>query len=222
MATFQGFNFFQKKWLIFQKLLEENLIQKEVLETYKICYNLWFGNVLDIGCGSGERYQDKLLEALKSGKIKTYSGIDLEPELIKKFEEKIKTFPPNIRNKISLKVCDIYNISTEKKFNYIMITGVYDHLKDQEKFLGLIKNLIRKDSPIFLNEFNEKMDFIGRSYVKLKMWGMKIFKIPRRFKLAPHIKFSFLAEVIVKFKNHGFKIKGAKETKRGWYLIVTI
>ena len=47
MATFQGFNFFQKKWLIFQKLLEENLIQKEVLETYKICYNLWFGNVLD-------------------------------------------------------------------------------------------------------------------------------------------------------------------------------
>jgi len=222
MKNIHKLNFFQKCWLVLQDLIEKNIIQKDVYQTYRICFNSWYGDVLDVGCGDGKRQLNQLVKALQSGKIKTYTGIDLDPKLIERFEEKKNELPHNINKKIKLKVCDICNFHHNKKFDYIVATAVYDHLKYPKKFLKVTKKLLKRNGIMFVNEFNEKMDFTGKFYIKFKMFVIKILRIPKKFELAPHIRFSFLPQVIKMFKQFGFKIKEAKEVKRGWYIILTV
>ncbi len=88
-------------------------------------------SVLDMGCGFGHLFD--YLER-KNNKLISYLGIDLSPKLIKEAKRLHKG------KKADFTVVDIQNESLNKKFDYVIASGLFNaKLKDN---LGFMKSLV--------------------------------------------------------------------------------
>ncbi len=103
-------------------------------------------SVLDLGCGNG-----RLLGVWKSKKI-NYLGIDSSKNLIKIAQEK---YPQNdflIKN-----LFEIENWKINKKFDYIFLIAVLQHIPSQEeriRMLKSLKNFLKPDGQIIMSNWN--------------------------------------------------------------------
>lgn len=91
-------------------------------------------NILDIGCSSGV-----FLDVAKAHGLHTF-GIELN----KSEYEFAKKKGHEVYNEL------LENISFSQKFDAISMWDVFEHLKDGEKYLNLIKSLLNKNGVIFL------------------------------------------------------------------------
>lgn len=91
-------------------------------------------NILDIGCSSGV-----FLDVAKTHGLNTF-GVELN----KSEYEFAKKKGHEVYNEL------LENISFLQKFDAISMWDVFEHLKDGEKYLNLIKNLLNKNGVIFL------------------------------------------------------------------------
>ena len=107
------------------------------------------GSLLEIGCG----YGDFLAEAMTYGLDVT--GVEYSPHAAsiahKKIAPKGKVFPG-----------EISQLNNKKKFNYIVLADVLEHVRDPQLFLKTIHNLLEKDGIIFvavpsLDSFSAKL-----------------------------------------------------------------
>ncbi len=108
--------------------------QKEIKSSFQ---------VLEIGCGEA----GNLKPFLELGCFCT--GVDYSLSKIERAKELYSTLDFN--NKLTLISDDIYNSNEYlSRFDIIIIRDVIEHIHDQDKFLGLIKNLMSPNAVIFL------------------------------------------------------------------------
>jgi SAM-dependent methyltransferase len=97
--------------------------------------------VLEIGCGEGGNLKPFMDMGCK------ITGIDLSPGKI----ELAHSFFADHENRKNLTlICDnIYNRNNPGKFDLIMLRDVIEHIPEQERFMGFMKNFLKKGSVIF-------------------------------------------------------------------------
>ncbi|QGY44221.1 methyltransferase domain-containing protein [Maribellus comscasis] len=99
--------------------------------------------VLEIGCGEAGNLKPFIDIGCKA------TGIDISHGKIKQAEK----FYSNHKNRNNLElICeDIYkHNSLDKKYDLIMMRDVIEHILNQEKFMGFIKQFLKPDGKIFL------------------------------------------------------------------------
>ena len=95
--------------------------------------------VLDIGCGTG----DYLLEMAKY-KVKL-NGFDYSKYAIEKAKKKL------IYQKADLKVSNLENFNSKKKYDFIFISEVLEHIKDDFEALRKITSFLNKKGKIIIS-----------------------------------------------------------------------
>lgn len=98
--------------------------------------------VLEIGCGEAGNLKPFLELGCKC------VGVDFSAPKIEKGKQFYSTHPQ--ASNIRLISEDIYNTSEfDNQFNIIILRDVIEHIHDQNKFLGLMKNLLAPDGVAF-------------------------------------------------------------------------
>ncbi len=99
--------------------------------------------VLEIGCGEC----GNLMPFMDKGC--TITAVDISRRKIEIAKELYEGHPN--RNNLKLLVNDIYNVSSEDigKFDLIMMRDVIEHIPNQEKFIGFIKQFLNDKGKIF-------------------------------------------------------------------------
>ncbi len=116
-------------------------------------------NILEIGCGEG----GNLMPFLNLG-INVF-GIEL---LKHQYDEAIEFYKyHSLRNNLKLINSNIYDIhpSTLPKMDIIFMKDVIEHIPDQKKFLGFLKNFLANDGIIFFGFPPWRMPFGGHQQV---------------------------------------------------------
>lgn len=90
--------------------------------------------ILDVGCGSGKL----LLQYYKLG-FKNLLGVDPFVDKDKEFENGIKILKQ-----------DIFGVSRDSKFDFIIMSHTLEHMMDQEKVLTRATELLNDDGCIFI------------------------------------------------------------------------
>lgn len=119
----------------------EKMLLKEVLNCN--------GVALDIGCGTGE-FAFKL-----SKKIKSVSGIDLSPVMIK---EAIKR---HSGENIKYSIQDFDQLDEESKFDYVVSIATFHHLC-LESTLPKIERLLNNNGKLLVLDLYERKGFIDK------------------------------------------------------------
>ena len=92
-------------------------------------------SLLEIGCGAGhflQRAHNHGYEVL---------GIDIDSKAIEFVKEKLKL---NVLN------TDLSSLNINKKFDVIVLIGVFEHIEDPNNLINLIKSLLKKDGEIMV------------------------------------------------------------------------
>jgi 2-polyprenyl-3-methyl-5-hydroxy-6-metoxy-1,4-benzoquinol methylase len=144
------------------------------------------GSILDIGCYHG------LLGRFMTQRGYTYSGIDIDPELLKK----TKSFG------LEAKHCDLdrEDIPYQGTYKYITFFDVLEHLHDPEAVLNKIKKKMNKESMLLISLPN---DFHLLNRIRF-MLGKPIY--PDSFWSHTHLHTFTRNEAISFLKKQGFKI----------------
>lgn len=99
--------------------------------------------VLEIGCGEG----GNLLPFLDMGCKVT--GVDIMPLRIAEAEKYFEGHPN--RQNLTLIIDDMYNRSAaDGRFDIIIMRDVIEHIHNQEKFMGFVKQFLSADGKFFL------------------------------------------------------------------------
>lgn len=100
-------------------------------------------SVLEIGCGEG----GNLLPFLEAG-CSRITGIDISEHKI----ENARKFYASVRDggRVDFIAADIYDCGSAGKFDLIMMRDVLEHIHDQEKFIGFVKNLLAPGGVLFI------------------------------------------------------------------------
>lgn len=114
-------------------------------------------NILEIGCGEGGNISPFLDKGYKC------TGIDLSQSQINNAEEYFKDHPN--RENLSLICNDIYDIAPEKKYDIILLRDVIEHIPNQNKFMGHLKQFVAKGGIIFFGFPPWQMPFGGHQQV---------------------------------------------------------
>jgi len=147
--------------------------------------------ILDIGCGDGT-----IIEYLsKNNKPKEIVGIDISKRAVDYVKEKgFDAFEIDILSE------DFIKFLANKKFDYIIITEVLEHIKDPEKVILAIKNHFTKS--IFVSIPNAGF-FLHR--LRLLFGRFPLVMIQQNIK--EHIRFWTVKDFIYWSNYHGFKVK---------------
>ena len=98
--------------------------------------------VLEIGCAEAGNLKPFLDMGCKATGIDiSCSRIDLAREFYKNHKYK---------NNLTLICEDIYNVNPEKKFDLIIMRDVIEHIPNQEKFMGFVKDFLKPEGKFFL------------------------------------------------------------------------
>ena len=92
-------------------------------------------SLLEIGCGAGhflQRAHNHGYEVL---------GIDIDSKAIEFVKEELKL---NVLN------TDLSSLNINKKFDIVVLIGVFEHIEDPNNLINLIKSLLKKDGEIML------------------------------------------------------------------------
>ena len=130
--------------------------------------------ILDIGVGTGINIE----RALKAGiKFKSYTGIDLTPEMLEVAKEKF-----DYLENVSFKTGNIMTMKIDKKYDAIISTLVFEHLENQEQIVNKLRSALKPGGALLLMFFSEgtkksKQNFI--SYLVDKAFRMlePLFKL---------------------------------------------
>ncbi|WP_191567434.1 class I SAM-dependent methyltransferase [Metabacillus idriensis] len=102
-------------------------------------------DVLDLGCGTGR------LSFALAEKGANVTSIDISPGMIDKAKNKLKDMP-SISDRIHFVVSEATTFRTEKKFDFIFLSGgVFEYLLtplQQEKALSNIKSLLKENGTL--------------------------------------------------------------------------
>ncbi len=98
--------------------------------------------VLEIGCGEAGNLKPFVDMGCK------VSGIDISCNRIELAKEFYSTHK-NLQN-LELICEDIYKVRPSKKFDIIIMRDVIEHIPSQEKFMGFVKQFLKKDGKFFL------------------------------------------------------------------------
>jgi len=100
-------------------------------------------SVLEIGCGEG----GNLLPFLEAG-CSRITGVDLSSGKI----ENAKNFYRSIANgeRIEFYAADIYDSEALGSYDLVIMRDVLEHIHNQEKFLGFVKNFLNKQGVLFI------------------------------------------------------------------------
>lgn len=140
-------------------------------------------SVLDIGCWSGE----KVLELSK--KCKNVFGIEIDDNKINLADSKVKR---------KLKLSDVTEkIPFKRKFDWIFLTEVLEHVSDDSKALANINNSLKKKGNLILTtpRSTKYLEFWDPTWFRWKfLGGQKHYHYTKE-------------ELFGKLNNNGFKIK---------------
>lgn len=129
---------------IFQKAINR-LFRKSMLirfnQTLLICRPIEGKTVLDIGCGPGH-----YCIAFAQQGAKEVLGIDFAPAMIELAISQAKT--AGVDNICKFKIMDFMDLDTDRKFDYVILTGFMDYIKDPNPILQKVRNLTA-DKAIF-------------------------------------------------------------------------
>ena len=100
-------------------------------------------SVLEIGCGEG----GNLLPFLEAG-CRKITGIDLSPGKIENARKFFFSIPGGKR--VEFVAADIYDSEGLGKFDLVFLRDVLEHIHDQEKFAGFVKNFLSEKGVLFI------------------------------------------------------------------------
>ncbi|NQU85688.1 MAG: class I SAM-dependent methyltransferase [Mariniphaga sp.] len=155
-------------------------------------------SVLEIGCGEGGNLKPFMDLGCK------ITGIDLSHgkiELAHKFFEKHE----NYKN-LTLICEDIYNRSDLGKFDVIIFKDVIEHIPNQEKFMGYLKNFLHSGSAVYFGFPPWQNPFGGHQ----QMCKNKILSKLPYFHLLPRFIYKGILRL---FGEPAVKINGLLEVK---------
>lgn len=98
--------------------------------------------VLEIGCAEAGNLKPFVDMGCKC------TGIDISCARIDLAKEFYKNHPN--RQNLTLICEDIYKVNPDKKFDVIVMRDVIEHIPNQEKFMGFVKNFLKPDGKFFL------------------------------------------------------------------------
>lgn len=98
--------------------------------------------ILDIGCSQG------IISILAAQKGNQVLGIDIDQEAIDFARELVSSGYSELKDKVSFISGDFLLLNLEKKFDYILITEVLEHVSDPVQFLSMAKKHLKKDGRI--------------------------------------------------------------------------
>lgn len=154
--------------------------------------------VLEIGCGEAGNLKPFLELGCKC------TGIDISCGRI----ELARQFYENYDKRANLQlICeDIYKVTPTKKYDIIIMRDVIEHIPNQEKFMGFVKQFLKQDGTFFLGFPPWQNPFGGHQ----QMCKSKIAsKIPY-FHLSPKGTYNFILKMFGETKG---TINGLMEIK---------
>ena len=110
--------------------LADKLTKQRVLDVINNIYNFENKKILEIGCGDG-RFTVQLSHYVKDGHILATEPSENAIKSAKLMQEKL-----NIKN-ITFDVKNIYDFSSDEKFDCVLFKGVLHHLPDPEKAIHI-------------------------------------------------------------------------------------
>lgn len=100
-------------------------------------------SVLEIGCGEG----GNLLPFLEAG-CSRVTGIDISGHKIENARKFYASIPEGSR--VEFIAADIYDCGNAGKFDLVMMRDVLEHIHDQARFLGFVKDLLAPEGVLFI------------------------------------------------------------------------
>jgi SAM-dependent methyltransferase len=154
--------------------------------------------VLEIGCA-------------EAGNLKPFldlgcqcTGIDISCSRIVLAKEFYKEHPN--RSNLFLICEDIYKVNPDKKYDVIIMRDVIEHIPNQEKFMGFVKNFLKTNGKFFLAFPPWQNPFGGHQQI----CKSKIISVLPWFHLLPQSLYIFILKV---FGESDATIKGLLEIK---------
>lgn len=140
--------------------------------------------ILEIGCGAG----NFLINANLAGYDVT--GIDLDKKAVE-----------HVKNNLGLKAynCSLDQLDSEKKFDVIVLLGVFEHIPDPNSFLNTLKSYLNKNGELIIGVPNVK---------SINQWVSKLSKHSWDMFLEPghiyHYEINTLTKIL---NNSSFQLK---------------
>ena len=158
-------------------------------------------DVLDIGCGLGR------FSFISSKKARKVVGLDMTENAITCANVIKKSL--NINN-IDFTLSTIEDFKTDKKFDFIMLSGTLEHIINVDKFFEKIKTLL-KPSGVFITDSPSEFNFRGVFHASL--W--KLFNFPMTLTDVRIVTPQFIKDMCEK---NDMKLKKTVGTlySRGW------
>ena len=98
--------------------------------------------ILEIGCGEAGNLKPFVDMGCKA------TGIDISCSRVELAKEFYNDHPN--RGNLTLICQDIYKVNPDKKYDVIIMRDVIEHIPNQEKFMGFVKNFLKPDGKFFL------------------------------------------------------------------------
>jgi SAM-dependent methyltransferase len=125
--------------------------------------------VLEIGCGEG----GNLVPFLEAG-CRRITGIDISAGKI----ENARKFYSEISNgeKIEFIAADIYDSATLGEYDLVMMRDVLEHIHDQERFIGFVRNFVSAGGILFIafppwnNPFGGHQQMCSSRFLSMMPW----------------------------------------------------
>lgn len=136
---------------------------KKALQEFKCLHPI--KTALDIGCGNGQHlkfYSEIFPEA-------HFTGIDVNPEIIKKAKEFL-----NDPNRFDIQNSSFSDFKTEKKFDAVFTTAVLQYNPDKlDDYFSLVKRILNPGGFVFLLEAESRYHFHYPEHPLLdKLWDV--------------------------------------------------
>jgi cyclopropane fatty-acyl-phospholipid synthase-like methyltransferase len=179
--------------------------------------------ILDIGCGRGN-----ISMPLASLSYQV-TGIDLDANSIEEINKK------NNFNNAEFRVQDANTLDVNDKYDFIIASEVVEHIKEPEKFLKFLKNILNEKGFLIITIPNGKsLEERIRKFTTHNKQGLKIKKtikqklgkedIVQSHANSPHLHFFSLKKIEKLITNSGYEIIACKNQasmfKEAYYLFL--
>jgi ubiquinone/menaquinone biosynthesis C-methylase UbiE len=138
-------------WASFYDTNENKTRDLEAVSMREILLNLHFGNILEIGCGTGKNTEWLV------GKAQHVTAIDLSENMLAKAREKIKT------GNVQFLIHDINKewTFTEKRFDLVTFSLVLEHIEDLDKMLQKTSSVLNLGGIVYIGELHPFKQYTG-------------------------------------------------------------
>ena len=136
------FDYVANEWDSPEKVKLMNTLAKKSLSKLNLNQEI---DILDFGCGTGLFGLEFLSNA------KSLTGIDLSKGMLEVFDQKTK----NLKNVSSI-YCDLVDNNIDMKFDLIVSSMAFHHLKDPTIVLSKMKNMLNPNGQIMIVDLDQE------------------------------------------------------------------